>query len=399
MKIAHLSQYFQPKLGYNDLYLPMKQQAMGHEVCVITSDRYMPSTRFFGNIVGNRIVGTGKFYEEGILTYRLPCLFERESVILTYGIKKALGIFKPDVVHCHDIFSLAIIAAAFYKESLNFALVVDSITGTFDPRKIKRMAYLAYKYFLFPYVMRKADVFCAINEGSRSWLQEKLEVLPQNIELIPLGADMDLFKYDSFKRGEIRKSLELSDGNVLIVYSGKMLPEKDITTLILAVASLPDRTKNRVRILLVGSGPNFYTEEVSRLACRHELSGSVHFHPPVHRKRLSEFYSAADIGVWPGSPSNSIIEAMSAGLPIIIAGYRTLRHDAHDTSNLLEYHNGLSFVKGSAKELAACIEKLVEDEKLRCGMGVKSRKLVEDKLNWGTIARKTLEAYQRVMSV
>jgi glycosyltransferase involved in cell wall biosynthesis len=377
----------------------MKQQAMGHEVCVITSDRYMPSTRFFGNIVGNRIVGTGKFYEEGISVYRLPCFFELEGIgLLMHGIKKVLSTFKPDVIHCHDIISSILIAAAFYKELFNYVLVADSITGTFQPRKIKKMAYGLYKYAIFFSIKKKVDRFFAISEGARIWLCKEFGVPYEDITFIPLGADIDLFKPNALDRNEIRQQFGIKDNDVLMVFSGKMLPEKDLTTLISALACLPYESKNRVRILLIGSGPKYYVDEILELAQKNGILKNIHFHPPVNRKKLAEYYNAADIGVWPGNPSNSTIEAMSAGLPIIIARQQPLQHDAFDTFHLLEYKNGLSFKRGSAKGLATCIEELVKDEKLRRDMSIKGRKLVEEKLNWNKISKMTLETYEQILS-
>jgi len=409
VKIAHLSQYFQPKIGYNDLYLPLKQQETGHEVCVITSDRYMPNTRFFGNVMAERIVGTGTFREEGILTYRLPCLLEIKNVgLLVRGIKKALSMSKPDVVHCHDVISTNLIAVAFHKKSLDYAFVADSITGTFHPDKARKMAYLFYKYSLFPYIANKVDKFIAITDGAQRWLSEEIGVATRRIELIPLGADMNLFVRNIARRKGIRQALGLSDDAVLIVYSGKIIPEKELEVLVQAVSSLPLDLKRKVHMLLVGNGRESYTERISKLADRQGLSNKLHLHPAVHRIQLPDYYSSADIAIWPGTPSNSIIEAMSTELPIIIAKYQSSEQEAqdtsslfsyqYDTSNLLEYNNGLRFSRGSFEQLAKCIEKLAEDEKLRRNMGLEGRRLVEEKLNWNEISKKTLELYKRILS-
>ena len=397
MNIIHLSQYFQPKLGYNDLYIPVKQQKMGHKVSIVTSDRYAPTSKFFGNVVKSRFVGSGKFCEEGLIIHRLPCLIEFGSFVSTIGITKVFKELKPDVVHCHDLFSLALLEAAFNKDSIGFSLIADSITGTFQPRGITKVAFLVNKYAIFPFLRKKVNSFTAISYGSKKWLKENMKIELDAHGLIPLGADMDLFVHDSSRREEIRESLGILENDVLFVYSGKILPDKDIKELILAMASL-SKPKNIIHLLIVGTGPNYYVNEISSVLSEHGLSTRVHFHPPVHRTKLPDFYNAADVGIWPGSPSNSIIEAMSTGLPIIIAGYEKLRNDAYDTSHLLEYGNGLSFSRGNIAELSSCIDKLAENRGLRLDMGMKSRKLVVDKLNWDIIARKYLELYQRTLS-
>jgi len=395
MKIAHLSQYFQPKIGYNDLYLPLKQQEMGHEVCVVTSDRYMPNMEFFGNVMAERIVGTGAFREDGILAYRLPCVFEiRGYAPLVLGIRETLSAFKPDVVHCHDVVSPFLVAAALNKKVIKYVLVADSITGSFHPEKTKKIAYFFYKRTVFPYIAREVDRFFAITDGAQRWLVEEFGVAPERIELIPLGADMDLFTHDSAKRKEIRSLLGVADKDVLLVYSGKMVPEKDLSTLIRAVALLPANTAKRVKLLFVGGGPKHYIDEIIRLAQEHGIRDKMILKPPVPRTELPVYYSAADVGVWPGIPSNSIIEAMSSSLPIVIVDYSSRRHE-YDTSGFLGNNNGLSFGEGDAKELSSAIQKLADDDELRRTMGRRGRQLVEEKLNWKTISVMTTDAYER----
>ena len=313
--------------------------------------------------------------------------------MLMQGIGKVLHDFKPDVVHCHDLISPTLVSAAFHKKSLNYSLFVDSITGTYNPTTIRKIAFLLYKQLAFRYANRKIDRFFAISVGSQKWLSEELDVSCQDINVEPLGADKDLFKSNSIKRKELRLSLGFSEDVIVIVYSGKMIPEKDLDILVSAVSFLPSELKRKVRILFVGNGPKNYLNNISKLAMCYGVLENIVFHPPVNRKLLPEYYSAADIGVWPGSPSNSIIEAISTGLPIVIAGYDPPRHDAYDTSNLLVYGNGFSFLRGDSKELMSCIEKLVRDDRLRRSMGYRGRKLVEERLNWDTIADHTLNVY------
>ena len=42
MKIVHLTSYFQPQLGYQEYFLAREHIKLGHDVWVVTSDRYFP---------------------------------------------------------------------------------------------------------------------------------------------------------------------------------------------------------------------------------------------------------------------------------------------------------------------------------------------------------------------
>ena len=113
---------------------------------------------------------------------------------------------------------------------------------------------------------------------------------------------------------------------------------------------------------------------------------NVIFHPWVHRTFLYAFYSAGDIAVWPGSSSISIVEAASVGLPVIIERSPVEIY-------AIEYGNGFAFKRGDINELRKYLEILIHDGKLREEMGLKSRLLVEHKLNWRAITLQYLDAY------
>ena len=46
MKIVHLVDYFQPKVGYQEYFLALEHQKLGHDIRVITSDYYFPFVNY-----------------------------------------------------------------------------------------------------------------------------------------------------------------------------------------------------------------------------------------------------------------------------------------------------------------------------------------------------------------
>ena len=74
MKIVHLIDYFQPSIGYQETFLARHQQKSGHDVLVVTSDRYLNFPgydTFYSRLLGKRFVGAGIRTESGIKTIRL----------------------------------------------------------------------------------------------------------------------------------------------------------------------------------------------------------------------------------------------------------------------------------------------------------------------------------------
>jgi len=108
-------------------------------------------------------------------------------------------------------------------------------------------------------------------------------------------------------------------------------------------------------------------------------------------RSTSQCNSIGDIGVWPGGPSISIVEAASTGLPVVIQSSPVEIYS-------IEYRNGFTFGQGSVDELRKCLNTLITDARLRADMGRRSRLLVEEKLNWKKITLQYLEAYEEALN-
>lgn len=402
MRIMRVVQYFQPKFGYADYYLMNEFKKEGHEVCIVTSDQYSPEMTDFDSSI-NRKTGIGKSVEYGLNTYRLPTLLEMgESMAnltnITY-IKKVLEDFKPAVVHSNDLFYQLTILAAHYKRRFRYKLFVDSVTGLFEPFGIRNLEFSMFKWLTANYLRKNVDGFFAICEGSRKWLAKNFGVPYRSIKFVPLGADKELFAPSLVQRQAMRAKLGLDENETVLVFVGRIVDNKDLHVLVRAISHVVSKSQASLRLLLVGNGPEDYKNYLMSLAKKAKVQHLMTVVPPVPRTALSSYYNAADVAVWPGGPAISMIDAMATGLPIIICRYHALREDYCDTTHLIEYNNGLSFIRGNFIELASCIEKSSSDERLRKEMGRMSRKLVEDKLNWETIMNQYLHVYESILRV
>jgi len=372
---------------------------MGHDVCIITSDRYAPFpdfSRTVGNVLGKRYVGSGIFEEEGLKVIRLRCLFEYASIAVVWSLGNALTYFSPDIVHAHGEASFLSVLSVLYKHSLHYKVIIDSHVALLQTRSILRRAlfHILSKNLIYRYLLRKADGYIAVSESSRECLSREWGINYDRIRMIPLGADKFLFSPNITKRKSLRSKLGIDDNEVVVIYAGKIIPSKDIDVLLLALVPLIHRYKN-VKVLLVGSGNEEYLSRLRQIANKCKIGDSVLFHSFVDKTILPDFYNVADVGVWPGAPSITILEAMAAGLPIVIP-----RYDVTNTENLhhyLEYGNGFDFERGNMNELTGSLEKLVTSKNLRHEMGSKSRKLIVERLGWDTIAKETSSFYSEIL--
>jgi glycosyltransferase involved in cell wall biosynthesis len=395
MKIAVVMSYFQPKLGYQEYYLVKEQLKMGHEVRVFTSDRYQYSKSFsqiFGSVLKGRVVGEGEFIEEGVKVVRLPCAFEFQDQIFVKNLRSALVGFNPDIICIHDEISYCALISLTQKILLKRPLVADVHADYINMSSnfIRRLVFhILSKNPIYRQLYKKSDAFIAITEDSKKWLANEFGIENNRITIVPLAAETENFYPDPTKRNQIREKYEF-DTSVVIIYAGKLIPGKDIE-LLLQAALLLNKKGLDIKVLIVGSGPTDYESKLYALVKEQKIEKIVFFKRFVDKKHLPSLYNAADIGVWPGDPSITIIEAMAVGLPIVLPFLGS-------TSHLFGYDVGFHFKRGNITELATCLELLVSDKNLRRKKGLEGHRMVTDRLNWQSVNAKTVSIYEDVIT-
>jgi glycosyltransferase involved in cell wall biosynthesis len=139
-----------------------------------------------------------------------------------------------------------------------------------------------------------------------SWLADV------RVEVIHNGRDIWRNRPLPKLREPMRAELGVPEGAFLVSFHGELEPPSDVDVLVRAVAELPRHLE--VHALIVGTGP--LLAETRRLAA--ELRAPVIF--AGSRTDIPEVLSAADVAAHLSTAedfSNSVIESMACGLPVI----------------------------------------------------------------------------------
>ena len=170
MKIVHLIDYYQPKIGYQEYFLAREHAKLGHKTYVITSDRYFPFPdydKIYKGILGNRFTGPGVKKEEGVHIIRLKSWeIPHTNLIYLHQLKNSLFKIKPDLVICHGVYSLTSFIISRYKKNLGFKLIYDNHAAAFNTdfnKSISRKIYhYFYKSFFASSIINNADKIIAV---------------------------------------------------------------------------------------------------------------------------------------------------------------------------------------------------------------------------------------------
>ncbi len=392
MRILHVCSWFQPQLGYSEYHLPIAQQRLGHQVAVVTSDRYYPFPDYQATVqplLGKRVVGSGTREEHGLLTYRLPVAFEYRHHLWLCGVDQVIARFRPEIVQVYQSFTLPTLQCALAKPKHGFGLVLRSSMEKevfFPQTRSRRLYYWFYAAIAGPVLRRRVDSFTAVGPGARDIVRQVFALPAEQVEVVPLGADSERFRFDPEARREIRQEIGIAGDMVLAIYAGKLIPDKDVHVLVTALGEV--QTRRSLGLLLLGDGAPDYKVKLRKIA--QAAHKPVFFHSPVSNSDLSRFFSAADFGVWPSESSNAAVEAALVGLPLVVSSSDATKH-------YIEAGNGLSFSRGDVLGLALCLERLTDAPELRQIMGERGRDHMMQRLSWKVIAQHSLDSYRKIL--
>lgn len=156
---------------------------------------------------------------------------------------------------------------------------------------------------------------------------------------------------------------------VTFLFCGRFDNQKGIDFLLSAWKRIPLDLRAKARLLLVGTGER--EAEFRRQAVG---APEIIFAGKVNREAIPGYYRRAQIYLHPSKfegMSNSILEALASGLPVITTDV------AGNVDLVSPGHNGFLVSYGDTTELVNAIVILLHDRELRRKMGVNSRKLAE----------------------
>ncbi|PWM45020.1 MAG: glycosyl transferase family 1 [Clostridia bacterium] len=187
----------------------------------------------------------------------------------------------------------------------------------FDMKMIMRTYF---KKRMMPYVTHL--FMCGIDSGR--WLYGKQN--EDRFIMLNNAIDVQTYTYDSNKRIEMRRQLNLTD-DLVIGHVGRFNPQKNHPFLINIFAALLRREPNAV-LLLVGGG-----EGMSKMQEKaQELGIAEHVRFLGVRSDVADLMQAMDVFVFPSLYEGlgiALIEAQAAGLPCVVSD--TIPHEAYLT--------------------------------------------------------------------
>jgi glycosyltransferase involved in cell wall biosynthesis len=393
MKIVHVASWYVPNTGYEENFLPAEQAKLGHQVHIITSDRipaYKGYKHHMGRFIDERIIGSGIFEDNNVTIHRLPCRLEVKNggQVILKGLRRTLRELEPDVVQAHGTWTPPAILAVWYSKELGYKVFVDdhSHVDNFRTDSLLKKMYVKVAAVFYGVYGKRVSCWMPKTYAAKEIMQSLLKVPSDRTEVVHLGADATrFFKSDEY-RAAGRALIGIEDDDTLIITSGKFDEPKDIHILIGAFHAVASK-RDDVYLLLLGNGPESYMQRIRTLATSSDSSSRILFKDFASHNELPLYYNAADLGVWPGAHSITVIEAVATGLPVI------LPEGELAYGVLFKKDAAVGFKRGDSDSLSESVLKLLQDSNLKSKTISNSLLLVRNTLSWRRIAERTIEIY------
>ncbi len=332
----------------------------GTELNAVRTAERLDRSRFDLSVVCLRPEGPLKERLEAagvpIIPFPISRLYDAATFLQGWRLLRFLRQSRTDIFHAHDIYS-NIFGVPWAR-----AAGVRVIASRRWWMEANRPSQLLVNRQTF----RLAHRVLGNSPGVGSLLRSREGVAAERIVIVPNFLDEAAFDPPSAEaRSNLRAELGISHDRRIIGMVANLLPVKDHDSLLRAVALLRPRWPD-LALILVGEG--VCRDPLTRLARDLAVDDLVHFagrrphHPNLHHLFEISILSSRSEGL-----SNSILEAMAAGNPVVATDVGAV------SDAVVDGETGILVPAGEPERLAASLERLLADPRLAVRMGMAGR--------------------------
>ncbi len=318
---------------------------------------------------------------------------------LAKSVARAIGSFRPDIVHAHSpvLGGLAALKAA---RGANLPLIYE-IRAFWEDAAVGNMTgvegnarYRATRA-LETWLVRRADAVAVICEGLRGDLIAR-GVAPDKITVSPNGVDLSLFGTPVPPDAALAAQLGLTGAEV-VGYIGSFYDYEGIDDLIAAMPTLV-AARPSAKLLLVGGGP---MEALLRAqAAASPVADRIAFVGRVPHTRVEDYYALIDVLVYPRKRMR-LTDLVTPLKPLEAMAQRRLvaASDVGGHRELIEDGvTGTLFAPDDPAAAAVALTRLFADRAHWEPRRDRARRFVETERDWASNIARYDAVYQRLLA-
>jgi glycosyltransferase involved in cell wall biosynthesis len=387
MKILHVIANLDPHYGGPAKACPEMARAvaqLGHQVSIYTTNQNGPGEL---DVPLDRPV-----YQDGVEIHYFPIQpprFWRFSLPLALALRRSIPAF--DLVHIHSLYLFHSLVAGHYCRRYNIPYLVRP-HGTLDPFLWRRHRW---RKSLMEYTFENRNLRRAaalhFTTAAEAELAAPFTFQTPGI-VVPLGIDLQEFA-GLPEPGRFRARYPEIGGKRIILFFGRINFKKGLDILARAFGVVARRRED-VHLVITGPDSDGWEDRVRDwLTAEGVLDRTTFTGMLLGPERLAVLRDA-DIFALPSYTENfglAIIEAMAAGLPVIISDQVNIWQE-------IRAHQAGRVIPCDAAALAGQILDLLDHPEAAAGMAQRGKALVQEHYQWSRVGVSLSEAYARIIA-
>lgn len=364
MRVGIFTETYTPYISglvTSEVMLKKALEKLGHEVYVVTANLENFKYSYDEKERVLKIPGI----PTGIYDSRLTGIYPIKAI-------KKIKSWNLDIIHSQTEFAIGTFARIFAKQysipivhtyHTMYEDYIHYITkGYFTKTGVKLVEYLT-KF----YCDKTVTELIVPTKKAYDLFKEKYKV-ERNIHIIPTGIEIDRFYKENNKEKEIselRKKLNISINDFVILFVGRLAQEKNVEELLEAQKEIIKHHKN-VKLLIVGDGPDI--NKYKDLSIKYKIENNTIFTGKVSWFDMPKYYQIATVFATASRSETqglTVVEAMAAEVPIVCVDDESFKIVVIDDLNGKLFQNKKEYVK--------IINELIDDKKLLSRLSKQAR--------------------------
>ena len=360
----------------------------------IVSNKHWTGAEQYTNDLVDRLRNDPKFYVEVVCRKHPNVLKQYRRLEIPISILPLKGVTDIDspvrfarllrkgnnIIHVHsfrDAF-MAVMARRI-SENRNTRVIV-SVHGVYKPKK----------NYMYTKLYKSIDCFVFSSEMARDAFLGKAKKQYANRGVVLRDSVCD--SQIGTPVPDLRRDLGLDSHQALIMYHGRLAPEKGLDTLLSALTRVD---KAKYHLAIIGEGQPKYKAKIKGFIVANGLVQNVSL--LGFRDNILEYLRQADFGILPSIQPEALgisnLEYMMAGKAHICSNNGAQPEYVHDGVN------GILVPPGDEQALTEAINRLISDTASRSRMGTQAQKDFEENLDYPTFYQKMTDLYHHLLKI
>lgn len=318
MKIVHicLGSFFIDNYSYQENILPKYHKKMGFEVTVIAS---LVSFNKSGKPCF-LLHESQNYTADGIKIIRVDYkafIKPINRILRRYNnVFKLLKEESPDIIFIHGGQFLDVKYVVKYVKKYPNVRVVADFHSDYQNSGLNWISKNILHRYIWKIAIKRVEPFLikiyCITPGVKKFIKESYNLAEDKIELLPLAADDEVLLNINYEetRMKIRKELNVTDRDIVIIHGGKLDKNKRTIELIEAIQKMPDN----IHLIIFGNSEPKYENQIKTLS---NGDSRIHLIGWIDQESVYSYFIAADVACFSGGQSVLWQQAIASGLPLV----------------------------------------------------------------------------------